>query len=56
MKKVFGQMCYMVGGTMITTFLLGMTFGLTCRPDRNVVFSSTINTEEKSSSNKKTEQ
>lgn len=48
MKKVFGQICYMVGGTMITTFLLGMTFGLTCRPDRNVVFSSTISKEKAS--------
>ena len=38
MKKTFGQICYVVGGTIIVTCLAGMTFGLTCRPDRDVYF------------------
>lgn len=53
MKKTFGQICYVVGGTIIVTFLAGMTFGLTCRPDRDVYFSSTINHEDKTSNKKR---
>lgn len=56
MKKAFEQICYMVGGTIIVTFLAGMTFGLTCRPDRDVYFSSTINHEDKTSDEEETKE
>lgn len=56
MKKMFGKVCYMVGGTIMVTFLAGMTFGLTCRPNRNVYFSSTINHEDKTSDEDETKE
>lgn len=56
MKKTFGQICYVAGGTIIVTFLAGMTFGLTCRPDRDVYFSSTINHEDKTSNEEETKE
>lgn len=56
MKKGFGQICYVVGGTIIVTFLAGMTFGLICKPNRNVYFSSTIDHEDNTSDEEKTKE
>ena len=56
MKKTFGQICYVVGGTIIVKFLAGMTLGLTCRQDRDVYFSSTINHEDKTSNEEETKE